>query len=122
MTTTVVTSDSLELMTQLNAIAKELLEAAKGLREDMVELDRSTIKPALFTEKQASEYTGIAEQTLRTYRMTGEIGNGTPAPAFVKVGRSIFYEKAELDRWIKEDLPHFRKTKPRKETSQCAGS
>jgi hypothetical protein len=117
MTTTVVTSDSLELMAQLNAIAKDLVETAKALREDMAELDRATVKPALFTEKQAAEYTGIAEQTLRTYRMTGEIGNGTPAPAFVKVGRSIFYEKAEFDRWIREDLPHFRKTKPRKEVA-----
>jgi hypothetical protein len=36
---------------------------------------------------------------------------------FVKIGSAVFYEKSELDRWIKEDLPRFRRTKPLKEAA-----
>jgi hypothetical protein len=104
MSTTVITPDALELMTQLNEVAKGLLEAAKALKE---ELPPREVEAVLYTPEQAAKYTGIAVQTLATYRQTGQIGDRTPAPGFIKVGKSVFYEKAELDRWIREDAPKF---------------
>ncbi|MDR3354128.1 MAG: helix-turn-helix domain-containing protein [Synergistaceae bacterium] len=115
MPTTVVTPDALELMVQLNATEKDLLGIVKTLCEVLEELKVSTVKPALMTTKEAAEYTKIGESTLAAYRTTGVIGDRTPAPAFIKVGGSVFYEKSELDRWIKEDLPHFKHTRPKKE-------
>jgi len=40
-------------------------------------------------------YTGLSYKTLATHR-----SNGT-GPAFVKLGRDIFYLKNDLDEWLK---------------------
>ena len=47
----------------------------------------------LFTPKEASDYCRISTSTLAKRRLTGL------APAFVKFGRSVRYERAELDRF-----------------------
>ena len=107
----VITTDALELMNRFNQATKDLAGIVDKLTDKVAELKLSTIQPALFTTKEAAKYVGIAESTLSSYRETGQIGNRTPAPAYVKVGDEpkspVRYEKAELDRWIREDLPRF---------------
>ncbi|MBV9497464.1 MAG: type IV secretion system DNA-binding domain-containing protein [Acidobacteria bacterium] len=44
----------------------------------------------------AAPYLGLAVQTLAKFRVTGE------SPPYIKVGRSVFYEKVELDKWLDE--------------------
>jgi hypothetical protein len=124
MTTTVVTSDSLELMAQLNAITKELLETAKSLREDMAELKLQTVKSPVLRVKEAAQYIGMSPQYLSQGRKDGAIGKRTPPPNNIDlIGENgkptILYEIKELDRWLAEAPRRF---KDRKETSLCAGS
>lgn len=48
----------------------------------------------MFTTKDASEYLGLAVQTLAKLRVTGG------SPPFYKFGRQVLYDRAELDNWI----------------------
>jgi predicted DNA-binding transcriptional regulator AlpA len=48
--------------------------------------------------RAAAEILGLAEQTLRKLRMTG---NGPP---FVKLGRAVRYRQADLDAWLSSHL------------------
>lgn len=45
--------------------------------------------------KAAAAFLGIAEGTLRYWRSVGDEG-----PPSFKIGRKVFYDRAELDRWI----------------------
>lgn len=46
------------------------------------------------TCRDACRYLGLSYKSLATHRCAG-IG-----PAYVKLGKAVFYEKDELDRWI----------------------
>lgn len=52
------------------------------------------------TEKEAANYIGMSVSFLRRDRMEGVIGNRTPGPKWLKIGRSVRYLKEELDRWL----------------------
>ena len=55
------------------------------------------------TEKQAAEFLGISERTLRAWRMNGQIDNkGTQPPRAYIRGKHIYYELGELYEWIRE--------------------
>ena len=58
----------------------------------------------LYTSKEAAAYLGIKEPYLRQVRMTGIIGGRMVPPPHIEIGRSIRYDKADLDRWI-DNLP-----------------
>ena len=103
----VITQNALEMLNQINLATENLVIVVNELADRMADLKLGAIQPALFNECEAAIYTGIAVSTLRRYRMEGQVGNRTPAPGYVKVGKSVFYPKAELDRWIREDLPWF---------------
>jgi len=49
----------------------------------------------LMTTAETAVYTGLAESTLEQSRVTGKLGL-----PFVKIGRSVFYDKADVDSWI----------------------
>jgi len=53
-----------------------------------------------FTEKEAAPYIGMSRSFLRHARIDGNRENRTPAPCFIKIGRSIRYPKEELDLWL----------------------
>lgn len=46
------------------------------------------------TIKEAAEYIGIAKSTLDKMRVAGG------GPRFIKIGKRVLYDKADLDAWI----------------------
>ncbi len=46
--------------------------------------------------QQAAEYLGISKSFLDKARCYGTCG-----PAYIRLGRTIVYDTAELDRWLK---------------------
>lgn len=48
------------------------------------------------TTKEAAEYLGLKPGTLDIWRCTKH----TPAPAYTKIGRKVYYLKRELDAYI----------------------
>jgi len=57
------------------------------------------------SEIEASQYIGMSRSFLRQSRMDGIRDNRTPAPPFIKIGRSVRYLREDLDNW----LNHFCK-------------
>jgi len=53
-----------------------------------------------FSEIEASQYIGMSRSFLRQSRMEGNRLNRTPAPRFIKIGRSVRYLKEDLDNWL----------------------
>lgn len=43
---------------------------------------------------EAAEYTTVSESTLTKLRLTGG------GPVFIKVGKSVLYDLADLDAWL----------------------
>ena len=56
----------------------------------------------LLTTDEAAAYLRLSPRTLERYRVTGE------GPAYVKLGRRVFYEEQALDDWL--DLGRRRST------------
>lgn len=57
-------------------------------------------EPALMSSKEAAEYLGFADVTLRNSRYTGMLA-GVAAPAFRKLGRkSVRYERTTVAAWL----------------------
>ncbi|MEQ8693426.1 MAG: hypothetical protein RIC89_21625 [Pseudomonadales bacterium] len=57
------------------------------------------------TEKQAAAYIGMSRSFLAQSRMDGLRANRTPAPPFIRIGRSVRYLLDDLDGWLNQ----FRK-------------
>lgn len=53
-----------------------------------------------YSEIEASEYISMSRSFLRQARMEGNRENRTPAPPFIKIGRSVRYIKDDLDNWL----------------------
>jgi len=53
-----------------------------------------------FSEIEASHYISMSRSFLRQARMEGNRENRTPAPPFIKIGRSVRYIKDDLDAWL----------------------
>lgn len=53
------------------------------------------------TSKQAAEFLGYTEATLRYSRVNGELG-GTVAPKHYKKGRRVLYKASDLDQWVQD--------------------
>ena len=59
-----------------------------------------TVVKRAFTEIETAEYIGMSRSFLRQSRMEGNRENRTPAPRFIKIGRSIRYIREDLDAWL----------------------
>jgi len=59
------------------------------------------------TEIEASQYIGMSRSFLRQSRMEGNRSGRTPAPPFIKIGRSIRYLKDDLDNWLESFRKHL---------------
>lgn len=53
----------------------------------------------IMNTKQAAEYLGYSEITLKLARSTGILG-GKSAPQYVKAGRAVRYHREDLVAWI----------------------
>lgn len=53
-----------------------------------------------FSSKEAAEYLGIAESTLRQGRMDGRRENRILPPPYIKCGKKIIYLRDDLDLWL----------------------
>jgi predicted DNA-binding transcriptional regulator AlpA len=58
------------------------------------------INKRALSEKETSEYIGMSRSFLRQSRMEGNRATRTPAPPFLKIGRSVRYLKEDLDNWL----------------------
>jgi len=54
------------------------------------------------SEIETSEYIGMSRSFLRQSRMDGIRDNRTPAPPFIKIGRSVRYLREDLDNWLNQ--------------------
>lgn len=61
----------------------------------------------VFTEIETAAYLGMSRSYLRQSRMEGNRDNRTPAPPFIRIGRSIRYLKEDLDLWL-DALPKYQ--------------
>ena len=61
---------------------------------------QSPVGKRALSEIEASEYIGMSRSFLRQSRMDGNRENRTPAPPFLKIGRSVRYLKEDLDNWL----------------------
>lgn len=75
------------------------------LIEGTISMDLKLMRRCL-TEKEAAHYIGMSVSFLRRDRMEGVIGNRTPGPKWLKIGRSVRYLKEELDRWLESNFKH----------------
>lgn len=48
----------------------------------------------------AARYIGMSPSYLSMDRCDGHVGNRTPGPPFIKVGRRVLYRVADLDGWL----------------------
>jgi len=60
----------------------------------------------LLRDEEAAEIIGMSAAFLRKARCVGTLGNATPPPPYIKIGRSIRYRRADLDEWIAERTQH----------------
>ncbi len=56
---------------------------------------------ALFTSKEAGEYLGYSDDSMRKSRVNKSLGGRLP-PKHTKVGRTVRYKKTNLDAWVNE--------------------
>ncbi len=54
----------------------------------------------VLTEAETSQYIGMSRSFLRQSRMDGIRPNRTPAPPFIKIGRSVRYLLDDLNAWL----------------------
>lgn len=54
----------------------------------------------LLTEEQTAQYLGFSRSYLRQARMNGHLTGRMAAPPYLKLGRTVRYDKSDLDAWI----------------------
>lgn len=72
-------------------------------------LDDGAPTARALNERQASSYICMSRSFLAQARMDGNRLNRTPAPPFVKIGKSVRYLKEDLDLWL-DSLPKLDRT------------
>lgn len=56
----------------------------------------------LVSEREAARYIDFSVSYMRQSRMNGNLKGRTPAPPYIRIGRSVRYDIADLDNWIDE--------------------
>jgi predicted DNA-binding transcriptional regulator AlpA len=64
----------------------------------------NTIEKKVLSEKEAAKYIGFSSSFLRSSRCYGNIGNRTPAPNFIKVGKAVRYRVSDLDKFLDQHV------------------
>lgn len=58
------------------------------------------VQTKALTEIEAAQYIGMSRSFLAQARMDGIRDTRTPAPPFIKIGRSVRYLQDDLDTWL----------------------
>lgn len=66
----------------------------------MRESKKPNFAPRAMSEHEAAQYIGMSRSYLAQARMDGERAKRTPAPPFIKIGRSVRYLREDLDKWL----------------------
>ena len=77
----------------------EILIAKKAKAEK-----HADVQPEAFNEKNAARYIAMSISFLRQARSHGNRLGRTPAPPFVRIGRTIRYRRKDLDAWLEHLL------------------
>jgi len=56
--------------------------------------------PELLIDHEAAQYIRMSVAFLRCGRNRGVVGNRTTPPPFIKIGRSVRYDRRDLDAWL----------------------
>jgi predicted DNA-binding transcriptional regulator AlpA len=69
----------------------------------------ASLNTRALTEIETAAYIGMSRAYLRQARMEGKRGERTPAPPFIKIGRSVRYLREDLDQWLsnQQKLDHL---------------
>ena len=59
--------------------------------------------PRLFNEADAATYLGLSRSLLRRQRCEGQRDGHVPMVPYIRAGRSIRYDIADLDAWIESN-------------------
>ncbi|MCC6491343.1 MAG: helix-turn-helix domain-containing protein [Candidatus Hydrogenedentes bacterium] len=62
----------------------------------------------LISETEACRYLGCSRSFLARGRMEGRREGRTPGPPYVKIGRAVRYDLADLDTWVAEHKRQIR--------------
>jgi len=62
----------------------------------------TTQNTCALTEQEAACYIGMSRSFLRQSRMNGNREGRTPAPPWLKIGRSIRYRINDLNNWLEQ--------------------
>jgi predicted DNA-binding transcriptional regulator AlpA len=66
----------------------------------MQDYSKNQVLPRAVSEIEAAKYIGMSRSFLAQSRMDGKRDNRTPAPRFIKIGRSVRYLREDLDQWL----------------------
>jgi excisionase family DNA binding protein len=58
--------------------------------------------PQLLTVAEAARYIGVSRSYLDKGRCEGALHSRTPGPRYTKIGGSVRYPLAELNKWLSE--------------------
>ena len=73
--------------------------------------EKTTVTHRLLNEKETAVYLGMSVAYLRLDRCEGHRGNRTPGPSYLKIGKAVRYDIADLDAWIAaHKTPRYRLT------------
>ncbi len=61
---------------------------------------KQDMAPRAVDETAAARYIGMSVAYLRMARSTGDLSNRTPAPKFLKIGRTVRYLVEDLNAWL----------------------
>lgn len=57
-------------------------------------MSQNALDQRVFTTAQAAQFCGLSPRTLEKYRVSGD------GPVYIKLGRSVRYQLADLQNWI----------------------
>lgn len=66
------------------------------------------IEQRLLSPKEAARYIGMSASYLANARCQGNLPGRTPAPPYIRIGRTIRYDLMALDAWIQEHARECR--------------
>ena len=70
----------------------------------------SSVEQRAFSEREAAAYLSVSRSFLAQGRMHGDREGRTPAPPYVKLGRTVRYLKDDLDAWLEEHRQPIKNT------------